>query len=112
MSSGRTPQQVRETAIEFIKRVNAALPETRIYYIGLPYVLRAKTNPQSLAAIKGFNQEIAGLARETKHLEFIDIFSAFLDEDNQPRTDLFVEDGIHFTAEAYAIIAGLLREKL
>lgn len=46
------------------------------------------------------------------NVEFIDLVPAFLGADGQPRRELFVEDGTHFSAAGYAVVAGLLRGKL
>ena len=36
LSAGKTPEQIRDAARAFITKVHAALPETRIYCIGVP----------------------------------------------------------------------------
>jgi hypothetical protein len=38
--------------------------------------------------------------------------SGTLGADDQPRTELFVADGTHFSAKGYAIVAGLIRERM
>ncbi len=111
LSSGKSPEQIRDTARIFMDKVHAVLPETRIYYIGLPHVLRAARDPEVLAAIRGMNEQLAELARSEKSFEFIDLFPAFLDAEGQPRPELFVEDGTHFSFKGYAILAGLLKGK-
>jgi lysophospholipase L1-like esterase len=58
------------------------------------------------------NEQIAELALTEKSFTFIDLFPAFLDDKGQPRPELFVEDGTHFSAKGYAIVADLLRGKL
>jgi len=111
LSSGKSPAQIRDTARIFMDKVHAVLPDTRIYYIGLPHVLRAGRNPEALAAIRGMNEQLAELARSEKSFEFIDLFPAFLDAESQPRPELFVADGTHFSPKGYAILAGLLKGK-
>jgi len=111
LSSGQTPEQVRDAARAFVARVHAALPETRIYPIAVPPVLRAAGLPGAMATIQKTNALLAELARSEKNVEFVDLFTAFLDADGRPRTELFVEDGTHFSPKGYAILTGLLRGK-
>lgn len=112
LSSGKSPEQVRDTARAFSAKIHATLPDTRIYHIGLPHVLRASSSPETLAAIREMNTLLAEFARTEENFEFIDLFEAFLDDKGQPRPNLFVKDGIHFSAEGYTVVAGQLRGKL
>jgi lysophospholipase L1-like esterase len=111
LSSGKTPEQIRDAARAFAAKVHGTLPDTRIYCIGLPQVLRAAGAPELIAAIRAMNARLAELARTEKNFEFIDLFTAFLDDQNKPRPELFVEDGTHFSPKGYAVVAGLLRGK-
>ena len=111
LSAGKSPEQVRDAARAFIAKVHAALPDTRIYCLGLPPVRRASSAPEVLAAIKAMNGLLAELAHAEKNVEFIDLFPAFLDAQGQYQPDLFVEDGTHFSAKGHAVVAGLLRGK-
>lgn len=112
LSSGKTPEQVRDACRAFVQKVGAALPKTKIISISLPPVLRAANEPDGYATIRRSNALLAELAKEEPTLEFIDLFPAFSGADGQPRAELFVADGTHFSAQGYAIVAGLLRGKL
>lgn len=111
LSAGKTPEQIRDAARDFIAKIHAVLPETRIYYIGLPPVRRASTMPEGFNTIRALNTLISELARTEKNVEFIDLFPAFLDDKGQHRAELFVEDGTHFSATGYETLTGLLRGK-
>ncbi len=111
LSSGQTPEQIRDTARAFITKVHAALPDTRIFVISLPPVRRAAETPGGLDGIRTMNKLLASLVTSDKKVEFVDLFPAFLDEKGQHRADLFVEDGTHFSPQGYDKLAGLLREK-
>ena len=112
LSSGKSPEQVREACRAFVQKVGAALPQTKIIAVSLPPVLRAATVPDGYATIRRSNALLADLAKAEPALEFIDLFPAFSGADGKPRVELFVEDGTHFSAKGYAVVAGLLREKL
>lgn len=111
LAAGQTPEQIRDTARTFITKVHATLPETRIFCIGVPPTRRAATTTGGLDVIRSMNKLLAGLAGTEKNTEFIDLFPAFLDDKGQPRAELFVEDGTHFTAKGYETLTGLLRGK-
>ncbi len=112
LSAGKSPEQVRDACRAFVKKVGAALPQTKIIAISLPPVLRAANSPEGMAAIRKNNALLAELAQAEPTLEFIDLFPAFTGPDGKPRTELFVEDGTHFSAKGYAVVAELLRGKL
>ena len=112
LSAGKSPEAVRDACRAFVAKVKAALPKTRIYYIAIPPVMRAAQAPESMAVIRKTNGLIAELARQDVQLEFIDLFPKFLGADGQPRAELFVEDGTHFSAKGYAVVSALVREKL
>ena len=112
LSSGKTPEQVRDACREFVKKVGVALPKTKIISISLPPVLRAANVPDGYATIRRSNALLAELAKAEPMLEFVDLFPAFSGADGKPRAELFVADGTHFSAKGYAVVAGLLREKL
>lgn len=112
LSSGRSPEEIRDACRAFVRKVGAALPKTRIVSVSIPPVLRAATAPESLAGIKRTNALLSALADEEPTLEFIDLFPAFTDANGRSRPELFVEDGTHFSAKGYAIVAGLLKPKL
>jgi len=111
LSAGKTPEQIRDAARAFITKVHAALPETRIFCIGLPPVRRASTTPEGFNTIRALSALMAELARTEKNVEFIDLFPAFLDDKGQHRAELFVEDGTHFNANGYQTLTRLLRGK-
>ncbi len=112
LSAGSSPTQIRETAGALIATVRANLPDTRIYFLGLPFVRRAIANSESRASISGMNEQLASLAEREAKVGFIDLVPAFLDNAGEFQPELFVEDGVHFSPKGYAVVTGLLRDKL
>jgi lysophospholipase L1-like esterase len=111
LAAGKSPEAVRDACQALVARVRIALPKTHLYYIAIPPVLRAAKAPENMAVIRKTNALIAELAKQETSLTFIDLFPKFLGADGQPRAELFVEDGTHFTPKGYAIVADLVREK-
>lgn len=100
LAEGRTPQQVLESFGGFVERVRQALPDTRIAYLSIkPSPLRAALLP----AVRETNALIAGFARETPNLDFIDVFTPMLDDAGRPRAELFRDDALHLNEAGYAL---------
>lgn len=112
LAAGKSPEVIRDTCREFVHQVSAALPNTKIYYISIPPVMRAAQAPESMAVIRRTNALIAELAQSERALEFVDLFPRFLAADGQPKAELFVEDGTHFSTQGQAVVAALLKEKM
>ena len=112
LSAGRSPEEVRNAARALVRKVTTSLPDTRIIAVSLPPVVRAAKSAESLAIIKRTNALLSALADEEPALEFVDLFPAFAAPDGPTRTELFVDDGIHFSAQGYRIVAGLLKPLL
>ncbi|MES2693389.1 MAG: GDSL-type esterase/lipase family protein, partial [Verrucomicrobiota bacterium] len=112
LGSGKTPEDVAASYRAFMARIKKELPKTRVYAIGVPPVMRTVGSPESLAGIKKTNDLIAEVARADDQLEFIDLFPQFIGADGKPRAELYVADGTHFTPQGYAIVSGLLKEKM
>jgi len=110
LSAGKSPEQVRDACKAFVSKVSAALPQTRIYYIAIPPVLRAAKAPEGMALIRRTNGLIEDLARTDGRLRFIPLFPRFLDDQGQPRAELFVSDGTHFSPKGCTVVAALMRE--
>ncbi len=111
LKKGETPEEIRDATRAFITKVHAALPETRIFCIGIPPTRNASTMPEGFKLIRSLSALIPELVRTEKNVEFIDLFPAFLDAKGQHRAELFVEDGTHFNADGYKTLTGLLRGK-
>ena len=111
LSSGRTPEDVRNACRRsYESRRRSAANENHLNFA--PPVLRAANSPESLAVIKNTNALLSALADEEPMLEFVDLFPAFADGGGRTRPELFVEDGTHFSAKGYAIVAELLKPEL
>ena len=112
LKAGSSPVHIRDNAQTLIATVHDKFPDTRIYFIGLPYMERVQGNPEAQAVIRDFNEQLSTLAQKYPKVGFIDIAPAFLNERGEFQSDLFVEDGTHYSSKGYMVIAELIREKL
>ncbi len=100
LAEGRSPGDVLGSFTQFVERVRAELPETRIAYLSIkPSPLRASLMPQAIEA----NRLIEQYSSTTPNLDYIDIYSRMLGADGQPRADLYGQDSLHLNPAGYAV---------
>lgn len=98
--NGKTPEQVLEHFKVFVERVRAKLPDVPIVWSSItPGPGRWDEAPQRTAANKLLRDYIA----TQRNLHFVDLWSAMLTPDGQPREELWVEDRVHPNHAGYLI---------
>ena len=104
-ASGKSPEEVARDFESFVGAVRRALPETRIVYISIkPSIQRWHL----AAAMREANALIRAIVEKDPAMSFVDVWPAMLGEDGKPRRELFVEDGLHLSAEGYRLWSRLL----
>jgi hypothetical protein len=107
INAGRTPEQVLADTRAFAEAVHKQLPKTRIHFISIkPSIARWKqfeTQTKANALVKEF-------CSKDERLRYIDVVPAILGDDGQPRPELFVKDGLHFTAKGYEVLNEAVRK--
>ena len=58
------------------------------------------------------NAMLAEVCNEDERLAFIDIATPMLDDDGEPRAELYVDDRLHMTRAGYEIWRGVVRPTL
>jgi lysophospholipase L1-like esterase len=100
ITKGRSPEKVEGDYKAFVSKVHASVPATRIAFIS------AAPNPARWhlrREMQKLNQRIRALTAIDHRLDFIDVWTAMLGPDGQPRQELFVDDRLHMNAKGYAI---------
>jgi lysophospholipase L1-like esterase len=109
LAEGRSPAQVLESFQAFVRAVRAELPDARISYISVkPSPLRESLLPQA----RETNALISGWLAGQGNTSYIDVFTAMLDGDGRPRTDLYGPDRLHMNAAGYALWRQLIATHL
>jgi lysophospholipase L1-like esterase len=109
LAAGKSPEQVSDDSHQFVAKVHAALPKTRILYIGIkPSLSRWKL----IDKIRDANRRIKDFAATDPRLVFIDVEQSILGPDGKPRPELFQPDGLHLNATGYRVWAELVRPYL
>jgi lysophospholipase L1-like esterase len=109
IGGGKSPEAVAKSDLEFVHKVHAALPETRIVRISVKPSIKLWSK---YAKIQDLNERLKKLAEEEKNLVFVDITSKMLSADQQPRPELFRPDGLHMTPEGYELWTRLVKPHL
>jgi lysophospholipase L1-like esterase len=106
ISNGHSPQQVFNDYMAFVTKVQTALPQTRIAFIGIkPSIQRWAL----IEKIRAANALVRQLAEGDDRLGYIDVDGPMLGWDEKPRKDLFVQDGLHMTPAGYEVWTALVR---
>ena len=109
INAGKTPQQVLSDYREFVAKVHGPLPDAKIVFIAIKPSLRRWN---LVSAMREANKLIREYSESNAKLEFVDVDPPMIGADGKPRPELFVEDGLHMTAEGYRIWTALVRTLL
>jgi lysophospholipase L1-like esterase len=89
--------------------VHTALPETQILCISIkPSILRRRQWDKMQKA----NDLLSAAAEKDARIEYIDVATAMLDSEGEPLEELFAWDGLHLSAEGYALWASVIKPVL
>lgn len=109
VARGKSAEQVHHDFTAFTKKLHGALPETRLVYIAIkPSLARWKL----ASTMQEANRRIAVDCQKNKRLSFVDIWPPMLNQNGQPRKELFAKDGLHLNAQGYELWTELLRPHL
>jgi lysophospholipase L1-like esterase len=109
LAGGKSPATVAADFRALVKKIHQSLPDTRIVYIGVkPSLKRWNLIDQ----VRKTNQLIADQCRAGDRLTFVDVDAPMLGKDGKPRPELYQKDGLHLTAEGYALWTSLVKPLL
>ena len=106
IAGGKSPEQVSADFRAFVAKVHAALPATRIAFIGIKPSLQRW---MLVGQMRKANDLIRKFCEADRRLAYIDVDGPMLGPDKTPRRDLFVGDGLHLTPKGYELWTGLVR---
>ncbi len=100
IAGGKSPEQVRDDFREFVEKVRGPQPELPIVFIAIkPSIARWKLADE----IKEANQLIKDDLEELGNVTYVDVWPAMLDEQGEPRKELFADDGLHMNEKGYEV---------
>ena len=100
-----SPHQVKRLFVYFTKQVRKIAPNTPIFLIEItPTQSRWNIWDKTVKA----NQLMKAYCESKDNLYFIPTSEKFLNENNLPRTELFIEDQLHLNREGYKLWAEII----
>lgn len=104
--AGKSAEQVFVDFKEFVQKIHAELPDTKIVFISLsPSIARWKQADKEKALNALVKEYIGGKPR----LKYLETYDMVLGADGQPRAELFVADKLHFNSAGYELLAERVR---
>ncbi len=91
------------------KSIRADYPHTPIVYISMKPSPSRRTLMRKIAS---GNEMIEGYLRRKRHTAFVDVFHRMLDEQGEPRRELFLDDQLHMNQAGYQIWASALKAQI
>lgn len=105
INDGKTPSQIHDDYVQFVKRVHAKLPKTKIIFIAIkPSIKRWHLIEQ----IREANKLIRDYTEREERLVYLDVDTPAIGADGKPMPDIFKDDGLHLNEKGYEIWAELL----
>lgn len=107
--SPKTAESVFGDFREFVGLVRKASPGVPVYFVAIkPSTQRWDRWPIMSEA----NARISAWAAKTDGVEYLDIATPMLKKSGEPRSELFIADGLHLSAEGYAVWTAVVRPVL
>ena len=103
---GRAPEAVFDDFKKFVAAVHARLPATDIFFISWNFTIARWQNRDKETVL---NHLVKEYAQRTPHVKYIEASEIALGADGKPRPELFREDGLHFNAAGYKLLAERVR---
>ncbi len=109
LAVGKTPQEICDNFILFAQKIQAQLPQTKLYFVAI------KPSPSRVKLLdkqKETNLLIKNYCSKNKsYLDFIDVFSPMLKK-GKPNKEFFKADSLHMNQKGYDIWKPKIRKVL
>ena len=100
IEAGKTPQHVFDDFQAFANLVHKQLPQTRIVYLPIkPSLARWSKWPR----MQEVNAQVENLSKAENRIVYVDTATPMLGEDGRPRSELFLDDGLHLNDKGYEL---------
>lgn len=109
VDAGDTAAAIAGRIRQFVDRVTAALPATRIVFVSIN---RAPEKEDRWDVVDAVNNQIKAYAAQSEHLEYVDVNPALFNRDGTPRLDVYMPDELHLRPAAYEAFARILKPVL
>jgi len=101
ISAGGKPENVRANFQKLHRKLHAALPETRLYVLGL--VPSPGKRFEKIDEVRQTNELLRKECATQTWMKFIDTTTPLIGPDGQPKAECFIPGNIHMLPAGYAI---------
>jgi lysophospholipase L1-like esterase len=109
ISAGKPIEEILEDTHELIEKIKSHLPKTQIMLISAkPSISRWHLKEKYLDLNRHFQQ----YSQSHEKVEYVDIWTTMLDEEGNPRADIFLKDDLHMNKTGYDLWAKVIRRYL
>ncbi len=110
IAENKTPEQIAADYRRFVDTLHADVPAAKLVILGIkPSIKRAA----KIETIRATNKLLRDMAEQSGGwITYIDTEPMMLDENGQPRKELFQADGLHMTGEGYKLWSDKVRPLL
>ncbi len=106
IAQGIKPKTIADTFRLFVDKIHGELPECRIYFLSIkPSIKRWHLWPK----MKKANRLIAAACSKDERLTYVDVASGMLNDEGNPRKEIFQEDDLHMTRAGYILWQNALK---
>jgi lysophospholipase L1-like esterase len=109
VDAGDAAEAIFDRIRQFIVRVEAALPGTRVVFVSIN---RAPEKRDRWDVVDAVNHLVQMYAAQTKHVQYVDVNPVLFNRDGKPRLELYLSDGLHFRPAAYEEFTRILKPVL
>lgn len=106
IAQGVAPAKIAQTFLDFVEKIHAELPETRVYFLSIK---PSMSRWHMWSKMQEANALIKAECAEDERLVYVDVAAGMLDEEGKPRADIFKEDQLHMNRDGYKIWRDILR---
>lgn len=100
IAGGASPEVTLDRFKMLFSLIRKRMPEVPVAFISIkPSVSRSKLSPQ----FKEANKLIKDYLSKQTATDYIDVFSAMLNDEGEPMNDIFIKDNLHMNQKGYKI---------
>jgi lysophospholipase L1-like esterase len=98
VNAGEPASAIVDRVMQFERRVHAALPGTRIFFVSIN---KAPQKRAEWHVVDAANAALKARADALANFDYIEVNPVLFNANGEPRMELYVEDGLHFKPPAY-----------
>jgi hypothetical protein len=106
IAQGISPNKIGDTYTELVNKIHSELPQCRMYFLSIK---PSASRWNMWAKMVQTNKLISEKCTNDRRLIFVDVSTAMLNEDGEPRDEIFLSDELHMNRAGYEIWANILK---